>query len=103
MNGEKPFTETRTERRGALNHEELMKHLDILAYVQAEKEFQRKQKHHSNFHASMASHSHPGELVHHARHHELDGFVHSDPHDAFSPDEIEGEVFDSESDSDDER
>ena len=84
LNGEKAFTETRNDRRGAINHDELMKHLDILAYVQAEKEFQKKQKHHLNIHASMASHSHPGELVHHVRHHELDGYVHSDPHDAYA-------------------
>ena len=101
VTGEVTFTENRLDRRGAINHEELLQHLDMLAYIQAEKEFQKKQKHHVGIAASMASHSHPGELVHHVRHHELDGFVHSDPHDAFDPDDIEGEVFSSDSESSD--
>lgn len=89
------------ERRSALNHNELLEQLDQLAYIQAEKEFQKKQRHHVSLSAAMGSHTHPGELVYHQRHHELDGYVHSDPHDAFDPDEIEGEVFDSDSESSD--
>ncbi|GMH55307.1 hypothetical protein TrRE_jg729, partial [Triparma retinervis] len=89
------------ERRPALDHSQLLMQLDQLAYIQAEKEFQKKQRHHVSLSAAMGSHTHPGELVYHQRHHELDGYVHSDPHDAFDPDEIEGEHFDSDSESSD--
>jgi len=73
--------------------------LEQLAYLQAEREFKKRHRHHTSIAASMSAHTHPLELVRQEKHHELDGFVHTDAHDAFDPDEIEGEVFDSESDS----
>ena len=61
-------------------HEETLRQLDRLAYIQAELEFQRKQKMHVDLSVALSSHTHPGELVNHQRHHELDGYVHSDAH-----------------------
>lgn len=67
--------------------------------VSCARSYQRRQKHHSKLSVALTSHAHPGELLKHQRHHELDGYVHTDAHDAFDPDEIEGEHFDSDSDS----
>ncbi len=98
LNGGKAFPAyERHERRSALDHEDLAKQLLKLAYIQAEKDYQKKHKQHTDTYAAMSSHTHPGELSKHDRHHELDGFVHSDPHDAFDPDEIDGEYFSSDS------
>jgi len=87
-------------RRKALAHDEIMNQLEQIAYVHAEREFKKRHRHHTSIAASMAAHTHPLELVRQEKHHELDGFVHTDAHDAFDPDEIEGEIFDSESDTD---
>ena len=91
------------ERRpsAVFDHDALVMQMERIAEIQAEKDYKRKHRHHLNLSVALTSHAHPGELLHRERHHELDGYVHTDAHDAFDPSEIDGEHFDSDSESSD--
>jgi len=80
-----------------MDHDTINEQLGNLARLRTELEFRRRKRHHTSVSASMSAHTHPLELMRLEKHHELDGFVHQDAHDAFLPDDIEGEQWDSES------